>query len=82
MRKHKLILSLLCLLLSCTSSMAQPYALRHLGVEDGLSNNYVRDIVQDSQGCIWIATELGLNRFDGCRITTFKSNNSQLHSDP
>ena len=81
MRKHKLILSLLCLLLSCTSSMAQPYALRHLGVEDGLSNNYVRDIVQDSQGCIWIATELGLNRFDGCRFTTFKSNNSQLHSD-
>ena len=63
------------------SNMAQPYTLRHLGIEDGLSNNYVRDIAQDRQGCIWIATELGLNRFDGCNFTTYKSNNSQLNSD-
>lgn len=71
----------LSLLFFVANSMAQSYTLRHLGIEDGLSNNYVRDIAQDKQGCIWIATELGLNRFDGCNFTTYKSNNSQLSSD-
>ncbi|MEP6950008.1 MAG: histidine kinase [Ginsengibacter sp.] len=36
----------------------------------GLSNNYVSGIVQDSAGYIWIATHKGLNRFDG---KTFQS---------
>jgi ligand-binding sensor domain-containing protein/putative methionine-R-sulfoxide reductase with GAF domain/two-component sensor histidine kinase len=36
----------------------------------GLSNNFVSGIVQDSTGFIWIATHKGLNRFDG---NTFKS---------
>ena len=81
MRSYKLLLFFLCRLLFCTDSMAQPYTLRHLGVEDGLSNNFVWDITQDKQGCIWIATELGLNRFDGCNFTTYKSNNSQLNKD-
>jgi len=31
----------------------------------GLSNNYISGIVQDSVGYIWIATHKGLNRFDG-----------------
>jgi len=81
MLRHIHFLPLLCLLLFSINSAAQPYILRHLGVEDGLSNNYVRDIAQDKQGCIWIATELGLNRFDGSKFTTYKSNNSQLNSD-
>ena len=31
----------------------------------GLSNNFVSGIVQDSTGYIWIGTHKGLNRFDG-----------------
>ncbi len=81
MRKHINILFLLSWFLSITGSMAQPYTLKHLGIEDGLSNNYVRDIAQDKHGFIWIATELGLNRFDGCNFTIYKSNNSQLNND-
>lgn len=53
MRTYTYLLSLFaCLMLLASKSMAQPYTLRHLGIEDGLSNNYVTDIVQDSQGCI------------------------------
>lgn len=37
----------------------------HLTVQDGLSQNTVLDIYQDSVGYVWIATESGLNRFDG-----------------
>ena len=44
----------------------------------GLSNNYISGIVQDSTGYIWIATHKGLNRFDG---NTFQSIfKSSLHS--
>ena len=36
-----------------------------LNSSNGLSNDYVKSIAQDSLGSIWIATEGGLNRFDG-----------------
>lgn len=47
------------------------YAVSHVGVERGLSNNHVVGIVQDKQGFIWIATDEGLNRFDGHNFKTF-----------
>ncbi len=37
----------------------------HYGLKQGLSDNYVSGIAQDSIGYIWIATRGGLNRFDG-----------------
>lgn len=38
----------------------------------GLSHNFVTDIVQDSMGYIWIATQDGLNRFDGFDFKPFR----------
>ncbi|MBN2484930.1 MAG: response regulator [Bacteroidales bacterium] len=38
---------------------------------NGLSNNTVYSIAQDSDGFIWIATGEGLNKFDGYTIKTF-----------
>ena len=59
------------LLLGYYDSYAQPYLLKHLGVEDGLSNNYVTNITQDKQGYIWIATESGLSGLtDGTLLLT------------
>ncbi len=31
--------------------------------EDGLSNNYIRDIVQDESGHLWMSTSYGLSKF-------------------
>lgn len=81
MQKHIYLLYLFCLLLFATSSIAQPYTLRHLGIEDGLSNNYVTKIAQDEQGCIWIATEAGLNRFNGKDFTIYNTNNSAINGN-
>ncbi len=36
-----------------------------LGVTDGLPGNWVRDVLQDRRGYLWIGTEAGLSRFDG-----------------
>jgi signal transduction histidine kinase/ligand-binding sensor domain-containing protein/DNA-binding response OmpR family regulator len=60
---------------------AQPLAIKHLEVKNGLSNNYIVDIAQDQPGCIWIATESGLNKFDGRHFTAYTSKNSDLISN-
>lgn len=39
--------------------------------ENGLSSSLVNQLIQDSRGYIWCATEYGLNRFDGLRFTNY-----------
>jgi signal transduction histidine kinase/ligand-binding sensor domain-containing protein/DNA-binding response OmpR family regulator len=38
---------------------------------EGLSNSHISQIYQDSQGYIWIATENGLNKFNGYNFTVY-----------
>ena len=45
--------------------------IRMFTPDDGLSNSHITEIYQDSQGYIWIATENGLNKFNGYSFTTF-----------
>ena len=37
------------------------------------SSGLINDVCQDKYGYIWIATENGLNKFDGYRFTTYLS---------
>lgn len=68
-----------CLLLMiCMILKSQPLVLRNLGMESGLSNLLVTDIEKDQKGFIWVATEAGLNCFDGRRFRTFLKSNSNL----
>ncbi len=41
------------------------------GVRDGLAQSQVTAITQDGHGFLWIATQGGLTRHDGGRLTTF-----------
>jgi len=52
----------------------------HITERDGLSNNFVHSIVQDGDGLIWIATENGLNRFDGYGFKSFYANAGDTQS--
>lgn len=45
-----------------------------------LSSNEITDIVQDKKGFIWIATQDGLNRFDGNGFLTLNMNLSDSNS--
>ena len=43
------------------------------GVEDGLIDNHVSDLLVDRHGNLWIATQGGLSCFDGRRFRSFTS---------
>ncbi len=45
---------------------------------EGLSNNYISGIVQDSTGYIWIGTNRGLNRFDGRFFANYYTGSADL----
>ncbi len=59
---------LLAPLLSC---YATDYYFRNVNVKDGLVDNFVRDIVRDSQGYMWFSTINGLSRYDGYRLRNY-----------
>lgn len=65
---------------SINFSQAQEYYFKHFQVEEGLSNNTVLTSLQDEDGFMWFGTKDGLNRFDGYRFKTYRSNGDPLHS--
>lgn len=50
----------------------------NFNISSGMSNGFVNSISQDSDGFVWIATEDGLNRFDGHGFRVFNKSNSGL----
>ncbi|MEQ9717907.1 MAG: two-component regulator propeller domain-containing protein [Balneola sp.] len=78
-------LSLLFILIFCSITvMGQLYPFRTYSIEDGLSESVVNEIIQDSEGFLWLATGYGLNRFDGITIQNYFEdqglNSSKVHS--
>ena len=66
----KIILSILINVFFCATLIAQTKTF--FSTENGLSNSLINQIYQDKKGYIWIATEYGLNKFDGINFTTYK----------
>jgi two-component sensor histidine kinase len=52
-----------------------------ISVEQGLASRSVRDAVMDGRGFMWLATEMGLNRFDGTNFLVFTHENEGLLSN-
>ena len=63
LRRNRLFTLAACLLTLCSS--AQMLNFKHITVENGLSQNTVRSICQDSLGYLWFGTQNGLNRYNG-----------------
>ena len=47
---------------------------------EGLSNSLINKLHQDSKGFIWVATEDGLNRFDGIQFKSFFADKEKENS--
>jgi signal transduction histidine kinase/ligand-binding sensor domain-containing protein len=63
------------------TAMYSQYRFDHLSIKDGLSQNSVNDIYQDSEGYMWFATQDGLNRFDGYDFTKYMTDGQLSVSD-
>ena len=65
------------------SLQAQSYIadVQKISVEDGLSNRFVNTVFEDSQGFVWIATQYGLNRYDGYGFKKYTKENSDIASN-
>jgi ligand-binding sensor domain-containing protein/signal transduction histidine kinase len=50
-----------------------PLSFEHLSLRHGLSQSVPNDIHQDKEGFLWIATQDGLNRYDGYTFKVFKN---------
>jgi len=77
-------LCILIVLFCATSFLVQAQnndlVFHRLTVNDGISNGNVCQIFQDSKGFVWMATEEGLNLFDGYTFKTFKHNSTDSTS--
>lgn len=76
MARHNLLfpflLPLSITLMLIPASHAQIQRFRHLDINDGLSQNAVSVILQDSRGFIWLGTKDGLNRYDGYEFVIYQ----------
>lgn len=79
--KIRFLLPVWLILISHQAKSQQQYLLfHHLSTPDGLSSPIVNDIIQDHEGFIWIATNEGLNRYDGKNFEIFRPQKSDEHS--
>lgn len=69
MKYHRLLIILLALAVGRANAQLK-YDMQHYGIEDGLPQKTVMDILQDQKGFMWFSTWDGISKFDGA---TFRS---------
>jgi ligand-binding sensor domain-containing protein/signal transduction histidine kinase len=84
----RFLLAVAACVLACAASLpaqaGAPRSLRfeRVGLEQGLSQESVKTILQDRAGFMWFGTQAGLDRYDGYRIRSFRSDPGDLSSLP
>ncbi len=82
LKNHLFVLTLLCGPFVVTPVHVQTHTPRftHLTSEQGLSNDIIRCVLQDSQGFMWFGTQDGLNKYDGYDFTVYRHRRSDPDS--
>lgn len=64
---------LLCILCIQFFGYAQERILpfQNVSFKDGLSDNRIGAILQDSAGFMWLSTQLGIDKYDGQEVKTY-----------
>jgi signal transduction histidine kinase/ligand-binding sensor domain-containing protein/DNA-binding response OmpR family regulator len=67
------VLHFVLLLTLSFTCFSQEYSVKFLDISNGLSNNSVTTIYQDSDGFMWFGTYDGLNRYDGYNFKVYRN---------
>ena len=85
----KAIVFLGALLLASITSLSQHPVFKNYRIEDGLPSLEVYQVLQDSKGYIWFATDRGVSRFDGHKFISYTTEDGlpdntifDLYEDP
>lgn len=73
-------LSFLSLCVTAAYAQTVPLKYNQFSRSDGLSNNFVNSITEDTRGFMWIGTRSGLNHFDGYTNQFFVNNSEDTAS--
>jgi signal transduction histidine kinase/ligand-binding sensor domain-containing protein/DNA-binding response OmpR family regulator len=82
MLRPYLILWLTCLSLQCIAQAG--FRFEHITVNEGLAHSDAVSVIQDLDGFIWIATNNGIDRYDGYELKNYKlpnNNNNGLYNN-
>lgn len=77
MKAGRWIAGLLCILVAPFALAQQQTGFEQLDISDGLSQNSVNALLQDRHGFLWIATQDGLNRYDGYSFRVYRPGPSE-----
>lgn len=65
----------------CINSIAQQPVYKTFNTATGLPSNFVYNVMQDSKGYMWFATNNGVARYDGFDVEVFGSSNQLASID-
>ncbi|WP_456866044.1 hybrid sensor histidine kinase/response regulator transcription factor [Galbibacter sp. BG1] len=68
----------ICLFLICFQLPAQ--TAKFFSTDNKLSSTLINQVIEDKEGLIWVATEDGLNRYDGAKFRTYRSDSKDSTS--
>lgn len=78
-----LVVSVLLLFFDLAEGKNQDnYSFTNISIKEGLSNNHVTCVLEDSRGFLWFATSEGLNRWDGFQLKLFRNDPVNKNSLP
>ena len=70
--RKQILLFLLSLTSILLATQIQQTSFEQITTADGLSQNDINDIYQDSRGLMWFGNNEGLNKYDGYSFTVYK----------
>ena len=79
-RRAGSILALLSWILLPASAQHDRLTFERMTLREGLSQSIVEGIIQDRQGFLWMATEDGLNMYDGYTFRVLRNDPMDIHS--
>ena len=82
MKKNFITVSLLLVTICSLAQLPPRVIFSRITKKEGLASNTVFQVTRDQQGFLWLATQNGLQRYDGHRFLTFRHIPGQAASIP